>query len=97
MDQKLLSILVCPVCKGSLKYDKKAGGTATDTPGIESSTESGKESSADSGRDNVRRLGKISGELICFGDGLAYPIRDGIPVMLSKEARLLTLEEREKR
>ena len=24
LDQKLLSILVCPVCKGELRYDKKA-------------------------------------------------------------------------
>lgn len=36
-------------------------------------------------------------ELICWASGLAYPIRDGIPVMLESEARQLTLEEREKR
>lgn len=34
-------------------------------------------------------------ELICRFDRLAYPIRDGIPVMLEKEARTLTLEEKE--
>ncbi len=34
-------------------------------------------------------------ELICRFDRLAYPIRDGIPVMLEQEARALTLEEKE--
>ena len=33
-------------------------------------------------------------ELISKGAGLAYPIRDGIPVMLESEARPLTVEER---
>lgn len=33
-------------------------------------------------------------ELICRPDGLAYPIRDGIPVMLETEARTLTTDER---
>lgn len=51
MDKKLLDILVCPLCKGPLMYDKDAG------------------------------------ELICRPDRLAYPIRDGIPVMLEEEAR----------
>ena len=60
LDQKLLSILVCPVCKGDLKYDRS------------------------------------SAELICHGDSLAYPIRDDIPVMLSNEARKMSLEERDK-
>lgn len=35
-------------------------------------------------------------ELICRFDRLAYPIRDGIPVMLEQEARELSLEEKEK-
>jgi len=48
---RLLDILVCPVCKGPLEYDKKAQ------------------------------------ELICNGDKLAYPIRDGIPIMWADEAR----------
>lgn len=61
MDQKLLSILACPLCKGPLKHDRQAA------------------------------------ELICFGDALAFPVRDGIPVMLESEARHLTQEEREKR
>ena len=61
MDQKLLSILACPLCKGLLTHDRNAA------------------------------------ELICFADGLAFPVRDGIPVMLQAEARALSVEEREKR
>lgn len=57
MNQKLLDILVCPVTKGPLIYDK----------------------------DNE--------ELLCKSSRLAYPIREGIPVMLPDEARQLTLEE----
>lgn len=51
MNARLLDILVCPVCKGPLDYDKKAQ------------------------------------ELICNADKLAYPIRDGIPIMWADEAR----------
>lgn len=57
IDKKLLDILVCPVTKGPLKYD----------------------------RDNQ--------ELISKSARLAYPIRDGIPIMLEEEARPLTDEE----
>jgi len=57
MDKKLLDILVCPVCKGELIYDKKAS------------------------------------ELICRLDRLAFPVRDGIPVMLTDEARELPADE----
>ena len=57
MDKKLLDILVCPVTKGPLIYDKK------------------------------------NQELISKSARLAYPIRDGIPVMLEDEARTLTDEE----
>ena len=57
MDKRLLDILVCPVTKGPLIYDK------------------GNE------------------ELISRSARLAYPIRDGIPVMLEDEARQLTDEE----
>ena len=32
---------------------------------------------------------KAEGELLCKADRLAYPIRDGIPVMLEEEARKL--------
>ena len=35
-------------------------------------------------------------ELICAFDRLAYPVRDGIPVMLENEARVLSLEEKDK-
>ena len=57
MDKKLLDILVCPVCKGELVYDKKGQ------------------------------------ELICKFDRLAFPIKDGIPVMLEDEARQLAADE----
>lgn len=36
-------------------------------------------------------------ELLCLAEGLAYPIRDGIPVMLDNEARVLTSDERASR
>lgn len=61
MDKKLLTILVCPVCKGPLVYNREQA------------------------------------ELICYGDAIAYPVRDEIPVMLEDEARPLTPEEREHR
>lgn len=32
-------------------------------------------------------------ELICKADSLAFPLRDGIPVLLENEARSLTAEE----
>jgi uncharacterized protein len=58
MDAKLLQMLVCPVTKGPLIYDKKAN------------------------------------ELISKSARLAYPIRDGIPVMLEDEARKLAPDEK---
>jgi uncharacterized protein len=57
MDAKLLDILVCPVTKGALIYDKAGQ------------------------------------QLISVQAGLAYPVRDDIPVMLEEEARRLTPEE----
>lgn len=57
MDKKLLEILVCPVTKGPLHYDKE------------------------------------NQELISKSARLAYPIRDGIPVMLEDEARSVSDEE----
>ena len=51
VDARLLDILVCPLCKGPLEYDKKGQ------------------------------------ELICRPDRLAYPIRDGIPIMWGDQAR----------
>lgn len=53
LDPKLLEILVCPVTKGLLTYDRAAN------------------------------------ELVSIGAGLAYPVRDGIPIMLPDEARPL--------
>jgi uncharacterized protein YbaR (Trm112 family) len=53
LDPRLLEILVCPVTKGPLTYDREAG------------------------------------ELISEKAGLAYPIRDGIPIMLPEEARVI--------
>mgnify|MGYP002782143559 FL=1 len=58
MDTKLLQLLVCPVTKGPLTYDK------------------------------------AKNELISKSAGLAYPIKDGIPVMLEDEARQLTDNEK---
>ncbi len=60
MDKKLLDILVCPVTKGPLIYDKN------------------------------------NQELISISARLAYPIKDGIPVMLEEEARTISDEEMEK-
>jgi len=54
IDPRLLEILVCPLTKGPLSYDR------------------------------------VAGELISEKAGLAYPIRDGIPIMLPDEARVLT-------
>ena len=33
-------------------------------------------------------------ELVCRASGLAYPVRDGIPVMLESEARALSADEK---
>ncbi|HEX7389460.1 MAG TPA: Trm112 family protein [Acidiphilium sp.] len=51
VDPKLLEVLVCPLTKGPLIYDRTAG------------------------------------ELISEKAGLAFPVRDGIPIMLVDEAR----------
>ncbi len=58
VDPKLLEILVCPLSKGPLKYNRD------------------------------------SQELLCKQSGLAYPIRDGIPIMLPEEARELSDDEK---
>ncbi|MCP4272656.1 MAG: Trm112 family protein [Gammaproteobacteria bacterium] len=39
-------------------------------------------------------LSKDGNELICYASGLAYPIREDIPVLLADEARALTTEEK---
>lgn len=36
---------------------------------------------------------KEAAELVCRGDRLAYPVKDGIPVMLEDEARKLAADE----
>jgi len=59
VDAKLLELLVCPVTKGPLIYDRERQ------------------------------------ELISKSARLAYPIRDGIPVMLEEEARKLAPAEYE--
>ena len=53
VDPKLLDILVCPLSKTPLIYDKKAN------------------------------------ELISKSTGLAFPIRNGVPILLIDEARQL--------
>jgi len=53
IDSRLLEILVCPVTRGPLAYDRE------------------------------RR------ELVSQGARLAYPIREGVPIMLPEEARPL--------
>ena len=53
VDPRLLEILVCPVTRGPLRYDRERQ------------------------------------ELISAGARLAYPIRDGVPLMLVDEAREL--------
>ncbi len=53
IDPRLLEILVCPLTKGPLTYDR------------------------------ARQ------ELVSVQAGLAYPVRDGIPIMLADEARPL--------
>lgn len=60
MDTKLLALLVCPVTKGPLTFNREAH------------------------------------ELVSKSARLAYPVRDGIPIMLENEARVLTDEEIEK-
>lgn len=61
LDPKLLELLVCPVTKGTLEYDREKH------------------------------------ELISRSARLAYPIRDGIPIMLADEARPLDESEVGKR
>lgn len=53
VDPRLLEILVCPLTKGPLEYDRDGQ------------------------------------ELVSRGAKLAYPIRDGVPIMLPEEARAL--------
>lgn len=54
MESRLLQILVCPICKSTLRHDRQRH------------------------------------ELICRADRLAFPVRDGVPIMLEDQARELT-------
>jgi len=40
------------------------------------------------------KLDKEAQELLCTFDGLAFPVRDGVPVMLEQEARKMSEEEK---
>lgn len=53
VDPRLLEVLVCPVTRGPLTFDRARG------------------------------------EIVSKGAKLAYPIRDGVPIMLPEEARPL--------
>jgi uncharacterized protein YbaR (Trm112 family) len=60
MDIKLLELLVCPVTKGPLNFDRERQ------------------------------------ELLSRSARLAYPVRQGIPILLENEARTLSDEEVDK-
>jgi uncharacterized protein YbaR (Trm112 family) len=57
VDDRLLDILACPVCKGPLKYQRTAA------------------------------------VLVCRAERLAFPIRDGVPMMLEEDARQLAHDD----
>ncbi len=40
------------------------------------------------------KLNESKTELVCYQDAMAFPIREGIPVMLASEARTLSNDER---
>ena len=40
------------------------------------------------------KLNDAKTELVCYQDAMAFPAREGIPVMLATEARTLTTDER---
>ena len=57
MDDRLLDILACPVCKGPLKYQREAA------------------------------------VLVCRAERLAFPVREGVPMMLEEDARQLAHDD----
>ncbi|TNF67029.1 MAG: Trm112 family protein [Gammaproteobacteria bacterium] len=57
VNSKILDIIACPVCKGTV------------------------------------HISKDKHFLVCYNDRLAYPIENGIPVMLEDQAKTLTLDE----
>ena len=40
------------------------------------------------------KLNESKAELVCYQDAMAFPVREGIPVMLATEARTLSTDER---
>lgn len=57
LDHRLITLLVCPLCKGPLEL--------------------------------LRDAQQRPHELACHADHLAFPIRDGVPVMLEAQARAM--------
>jgi uncharacterized protein YbaR (Trm112 family) len=57
MDDRLLDILACPVCKGPLTYKKSAE------------------------------------KLVCRAERLAFPLRDGVPMLHEEDARQLPSDD----
>jgi uncharacterized protein YbaR (Trm112 family) len=57
MEERLLDILACPVCKGPLKYQREAS------------------------------------VLVCRAERLAFPIQNGVPMMLEEDARQLASDD----
>jgi uncharacterized protein YbaR (Trm112 family) len=57
MDDRLLDVLACPLCKGPLKHQRAVQ------------------------------------VLVCRADRLAFPIRDGVPMMLEEDAKHLTPDD----
>lgn len=57
MDDRLLDILACPLCKGPLKFDRNAA------------------------------------LLICRAERLAFPLRDGVPMMHEEDAKQLASDD----
>jgi len=57
MEERLLDILACPVCKGPLKYQREAA------------------------------------VLVCRAERLAFPIQNGVPMMLEEDSRHLSADD----
>jgi uncharacterized protein YbaR (Trm112 family) len=57
MEERLLDILACPVCKGPLKYQREAA------------------------------------VLVCRAERLAFPIQNGVPMMLEEDSRQLSPDD----
>jgi uncharacterized protein YbaR (Trm112 family) len=57
MEDRLLDILACPVCKGPLKFQRSAN------------------------------------MLVCRAERLAFPVRDGVPMMFEEDARQLASDD----